>query len=68
MKQTVDVGACMASGDFAPINDWNKEHIWKHGCLFTPGELLEKVLGEPFDPFVYTDYLEKKYGELYGIE
>ncbi len=68
MKQTVDVDACMAKGDFAPINEWNREHIWQHGCLFTPGELLDRVLGEPFDPFVYTDYLEKKYGELYGIE
>ena len=34
---------------------------------FKNTDLLDKVLGEPFDPFVYTDYLEKKYGELYGI-
>ena len=67
MKQTVDVDACMASGDFAPINEWNREHIWRHGCSMKPGELLESVLGEPFDPFVYTDYLEAKFGELYGI-
>lgn len=67
MKQTVDVDACMASGDFTPINEWNREHIWKYGCSKKPGELLESVLGEPFDPFVYTDYLEAKFGELYGI-
>ena len=30
-------------------------------------QLLDRVLGEAFDPFVYTDYLEKKYGELYNI-
>lgn len=68
MKQTVDVDACMAEGNFAPINEWNREHIWKYGCLLKPGELLERVLGEPFDPFVYTDYLEAKFGELYGIK
>ena len=28
---------------------------------------LENALGEKFDPFVYTDYLEKKYGEIYGL-
>ena len=68
MKQEIDVDACMAEGNFAPINQWNKEHIWKHGCLFKPNELLERVLGEPFDPFVYTDYLEAKFSELYGIK
>ena len=31
------------------------------------GALLEKALGAPFDPTVYTDYLEKKYAELYGL-
>ncbi len=67
MKETVDVDACLASGNFAPINEWNREHIWCHGCCMKPGELLESVLGEPFDPFVYTDYLEAKFGELYGI-
>ena len=67
MKQTIDVDACMKNGNFAPINEWNRENIWKYGRLMEPNDLLDKVLGEPFDPFVYTDYLEKKYGELYGI-
>ncbi len=68
MKQTVDVDACMAKGDFTPINEWNREHIWKYGCLLKPNDLLTRVLGEPFDPFVYTDYLEAKFSELYDIK
>ena len=68
MKQDVDVEGCLASGNFAPINAWNREHIWQHGCFYKPGELLTRVLGEEFDPYVYTDYLEKKYGELYGLD
>jgi len=67
MKQTIDVDTCMKNGNFAPINEWNRENIWKYGRLMEPNDLLDKVLGEPFDPFVYTDYLEKKYGELYNI-
>ncbi len=67
MKQTIDVDDCMKNGNFAPINEWNRENIWKYGRLMEPNDLLDKVLGEPFDPFVYTDYLEKKYSELYGI-
>ena len=67
MKETVDVDACLERGDFTPINEWNREHIWKYGCLKKSNDLLESALGEPFDPTVYTDYLEKKYSELYGI-
>lgn len=67
MRETVDVEKCLETGDFAPINEWNRENIWKHGCRYTPAELLDRILGEPFDPYVFTDYLEKKYGEIYGL-
>jgi len=68
MKETVDVDGCLAIGDFGPINEWNRSHIWQHGSLYTPAQLLEQVLGEDFDPTVYTDYLEKKYKEIYGLK
>jgi len=67
MKESVDVDECLRRGDLGPINDWNREHIWQYGRLYRPGELFEKAAGEAFDPAVYTDYLEKKYAELYDL-
>ena len=67
MKKDIDVEACMTCGDFSKINEWNRENIWRHGCLIPPSALLEKVLGEEFDPMYYIEYLEKKFGELYGL-
>ena len=67
MKETVDVDACIAAGDFGPVNEWNREHIWQHGCRFKPSELLDRVLGEPFDPQYYIDYLTRKFTEVYGL-
>ena len=67
MKETVDVDDCLRQGDFGPINDWNREHIWQYGSLYTPAQLLERVLGEPFDPNVYLDYLEEKCKDVYGL-
>ncbi len=67
MRETVDVDSCLANGNLSPINDWNREHIWKHGCLKNPNVLLSEALGEKFDPTYYTDYLEKKYSEIYNI-
>ncbi|MBR5742343.1 MAG: carboxypeptidase M32, partial [Clostridia bacterium] len=67
MKETVDVDACLEKGDFGPINKWNRENIWRFGSLYTPSELLDRVLGEPFDPTVFTDYLEEKYKAVCGL-
>lgn len=67
MRETVDVEACLENGDFTPINQWNREHIWQYGCLKKPNDLLCDVLGEEFDPTVFTDYLEEKYTALYNL-
>jgi len=67
MKETVDVEKCLREGDFAPINEWNREHIWKYGRLKNPNDLLREALGEEFDPSYYTDYLEEKYSKIYGL-
>lgn len=67
MKETVDVEKCLKEGNFAPINEWNREHIWKYGCLKAPDALLRDALGEEFDPTYYTDYLEKKYSKIYNL-
>ena len=67
MRETVDLDACVAAGDLHPVTSWLTENIWRHGCLCDPLDLLEKCCGAPFDPSYYTDYLEKKYTELYGL-
>ena len=67
MKEDVDVEKCLAEGNFEPINEWNREHIWKYGCLKNPDELLENALGEKFDPTHFTEYLEEKYSKIYNL-
>ena len=67
MCETVDVDKCLENGDFAPINDWNREHIWKYGSLFTPDEVLDNALGMPFDAQYFIDYLTEKYTEIYDL-
>ena len=67
MRETVDVEAAIRSGDLRPITGWLEEHIWKYGKLYDPMELLEKALGEPFDPKYFTDYLEEKFSGIYGL-
>lgn len=67
MKKSVDVDACAAAGDLAPVNRWLCENIWRHGKRYRPDELLVRVFGGPFDPAYYLAYLEKKYTEIYEL-
>ncbi len=67
MKESVDVDKCIENGDFAPINEWNRENIWKHGSLYTPAQILDRVLGEEFNPDFYINYLSEKCKDIYGV-
>ena len=67
MRETVDVDSCIEKGDFGPVNAWNRENIWQHGGRYKPVELLNRVLGEEFDPGYYIDYLKNKFTEIYGL-
>lgn len=67
MRESVDVEKCLDDGNFAPINEWNREHIWKFGCLMDPDELLVSALGEEFDPTHFINYLEEKYSKIYNL-
>jgi len=46
---------------------WLTERIYRFGCLKKPAELIENACGAPFDPAYYTEYLTKKYSEIYGL-
>jgi carboxypeptidase Taq len=68
MRESVDFDECISRGDFGPVNEWNRENIWKYGSLYKPSELLDRVLGEKFDPGYYIDYLVAKCTDVYGLK
>jgi carboxypeptidase Taq len=51
-------------GEFAPLREWLREHIHRHGRAFTPQDLLQRVAGSGMDAEPYLRYLERKLGEL----
>ena len=46
---------------------WLRENIHSHGSSLTAGELCEKVTGKSLDSGFFTGYLNRKYGEVYGL-
>ena len=61
-----DVYADVAKGDLSRITGWLREHIHQHANFKKPGQVFEDACGR-FDAKFYTDYLTKKYTELYNL-
>jgi carboxypeptidase Taq len=62
-----DLDDRIEAGEFAPLRDWLREHLHRHGRKFTPKETLARVAGGPLDPEPYLRYLRAKLGEIYGL-
>ena len=65
-KDLGDVFDDVAKGDLSRVTGWLRAHIHRYASFKKPGELFREVCGE-FDAKYYTDYLTKKYSELYGL-
>ena len=61
-----DIWEDVASGELSKVTGWLKEHIHRHASFKKPGALFEELCGK-FDAAYYTEYLTKKYSELYGL-
>ena len=66
MESEIDVWGPVSRGDLSQVSAWLKEKVHKYGGLMEPADVVKNACGD-FDPTVYTDYLTKKYTELYGL-
>jgi carboxypeptidase Taq len=56
-----------AGGQFAPLLNWSRQHIHQQGSRYQPRDLLKQATGQDLNPQYLIDYLERKYGALYGF-
>ena len=66
MEAELDVWGPVSQGDLTAVSAWLTEKVHRFGGLLEPAQVVENACGK-FDPSVYTDYLVKKYSELYGL-
>jgi carboxypeptidase Taq len=50
-----------ARGEFSPLREWLREHVYRHGGKYPPRELLQRVTGSELDPEPYLEYLRTKF-------
>jgi carboxypeptidase Taq len=56
-----------AAGDFKGLLGWLRENIHRHGQRYRAEELVRRVTGQPLSHKPLMEYLNGKFGELYGI-
>jgi len=68
LKQEIpDWDQKICSGDLSLITQWLKENVHQHGAVLKPAELIQKVTGEELSAKYFVEYLNDKFGQLYGV-
>lgn len=67
MHDKYNIEELIEGGHIDIINDWMKKHVYKKAVMLDASEWIKDITGREFTPKDFLDYLEDKYGELYGI-
>ncbi|HIJ78135.1 MAG: carboxypeptidase M32 [Desulfobulbaceae bacterium] len=65
-KVDSDYEQTIGTGDFFKIRQWLTEQLYRHGSVYPPTELLEKVTGQPLDSKYFLEYLDDKISGIAG--
>jgi carboxypeptidase Taq len=57
----------LARGEFAPLREWLRRNVHRHGRRHEPAELCKLVTGAPLSAEPFLAYLEQKLGAVYGL-
>ncbi len=58
----------IAEGELAPLREWLREHVHRHGAKFESAQLLQRVVGEPISVTPFVTYLKAKLSDVYEID
>jgi carboxypeptidase Taq len=56
-----DLGAQIARGDFAAINDWRRRNIWQKASMASTDAILREATGEGLSARHFEDHVRRRY-------
>jgi carboxypeptidase Taq len=56
-----DLDVRIAAGDFSPVMDWLRTHIWSQASLWDTDTLVQRATGEVLNPAHFKAHLERRY-------
>jgi carboxypeptidase Taq len=54
-------------GDFSALLSWLRAEVHQYGRKYEPQDLVRRATRSRIDPAPYLRYLERKFGEIYGL-
>jgi carboxypeptidase Taq len=66
-KELPGLNAEIEAGRLITLKKWLNQKIHRWGRTFTADHLIQRVTGNSLNPEPFLAYLERKYGELYGL-
>ena len=57
----------LARGELAPLREWLRERLHRHGAKFEPAEMIERLTGGPLDTAPLLRQLDAKYAAVYAL-
>lgn len=66
-KELTDLDSQLERGNLLPLREWLREKIHLQGNRYRAAELQERVSGQPLSHKPLVEYMNKKYGEIYGF-
>ena len=58
----------LAGGELAPLREWLRLRVHRHGAKFETEELLEREGGGPISVAPFVRYLKAKLSDVYGVD
>ncbi|SMO40043.1 carboxypeptidase M32 [Ruegeria faecimaris] len=62
-----DLDTQLAEGDTSGATGWLRENLQRHGGLYAPRDIIQRASGMEPGPEPLLEYLEQKFGSLYGL-
>ena len=67
MRDIGDLEERIAVGELAPLGEWLRQNVHRHGRKLEARTIVERATGSPPDVGPYLRHLGDKFGELYGV-
>lgn len=67
LRDMPDLKAGYEQAQFAPLLDWLRQHVHRHGTKFTAPELMDREFGVEISAQPLVAYLREKYTDLYDL-
>jgi carboxypeptidase Taq len=66
LRDIGDLEQRIGSGETAPLGDWLRDRVHRHGRKLDAGTIVERATGSPTEVGPYLRHLGAKFGEIYG--